>query len=60
MGIAKGPSFIKVMAGNGRIIVETWIKFAALPGVYAGELGIDWKRVSSSVISVETRFNDKI
>lgn len=41
MGVATGPSFIKVMAGNGRVIVEAWIKFAALPGVYAGETGID-------------------
>lgn len=41
MGVATGPSFVKVMAGNERIVVEAWIKFAALPGVYAGETGID-------------------
>ena len=41
MGVATGPSFIKIMAGNELIVVEAWIKFAALPGVYAGETGID-------------------
>ena len=41
MGVATGPSFVKIMAGNELIVVEAWIKFAALPGVYAGETGID-------------------
>ncbi len=41
MGVATGPSFIKVMVDGGRIILEAWIKFAALPGVYAGEMGLN-------------------
>ena len=40
-GIAAGPTFIKIMADDGRIVVEAWVKFAVLPGVYAGESGLD-------------------
>jgi len=41
MGIAQGPTFMKIMAGNQMIVVEAWIKCTAVPGVYVGELGID-------------------
>ena len=40
VGIAQGPTFFKIMAGNGLIVVEAWIKWTFVPGVYFGELGI--------------------
>ncbi len=40
-GIAAGPTFFKLFVNHETVILEAWIKFAALPGVYAGELGID-------------------
>lgn len=33
------PQIIKVTYGPDRVRVEGWIKYAALPGVYVGELG---------------------
>ncbi len=40
-GIATGPTFIKVMADGNAVIVEAWVKFAVVPGVYAGEISVD-------------------
>ena len=40
VGIAQGPTFLKIMAGNGMIVVEAWIKWTLVPGVYFGELGL--------------------
>lgn len=40
-GFNMGPTFLKIMADQNHIVVEAWIKFAILPGVYAGETGID-------------------
>ena len=39
-GFAAGPTFVKVMNNGAYVTVEAWIKFAVLPGVYAGEMGI--------------------
>ena len=36
-GIASGPTFIKISFGQDLVRLEGWLKFAALPGVYAGE-----------------------
>ena len=36
-GIASGPTFIKISFGEDLVRLEGWLKFAALPGVYAGE-----------------------
>ena len=33
------PTFVKVTYGPDRVRLEAWIKYAILPGVYAGELG---------------------
>lgn len=41
MGILTGPQLVFVAPGNNFIHIEAWIKFAILPGVYAGEMGID-------------------
>ncbi len=40
-GLASGPTFLKIMTDQNRIVIEAWVKFAVLPGVYAGEMGID-------------------
>ena len=40
MGIMTGPQFLRVYQTNNGYVIEAWIKFAVLPGVYAGEMGI--------------------
>ena len=40
-GFVSGPQYIFVVPlNNGMIQIEAFIKFAILPGVYAGEMGI--------------------
>ncbi len=39
-GILTGPTFIKVTYQPNYITVEAWVKFALLPGVYVGEIGL--------------------
>ncbi|HEQ71015.1 MAG TPA: hypothetical protein ENN69_00870 [Spirochaetia bacterium] len=41
MGIMTGPQFIKTTTGDGKLKLEAWIKFALLPGVYVGEMGLN-------------------
>ncbi len=38
-GLATGPTFFKFTVNANFIAMETWMKYAVLPGVYAGELG---------------------
>ena len=38
-GIATGPTIFKFTVDCGIILMETWMKYAVLPGVYAGEIG---------------------
>lgn len=40
-GWVMAPTFIKVTFGQEIVRVESWIKYAILPGVFAGELGWD-------------------
>jgi hypothetical protein len=40
-GTMVAPQFIKVEPGPGGMVVEAWLKWAILPGVYAGEMGLD-------------------
>lgn len=40
-GLTMGPTFIKVSFQNNAVWLEAWLKFAILPGVYAGESGLD-------------------
>ena len=35
------PTFLKVSYGPDKVRLEGWIKYAVLPGVYAGEMGRD-------------------
>ena len=39
-GLMTGPTFIKVSFSPVSVRIEAWMKFAILPGVYAGELGL--------------------
>ena len=41
MGLMLGPQFIRYESHPGHLVLEAWIKFALLPGVYLGEMGID-------------------
>ena len=40
-GLLTGRQFIKCSYQNGTLTIEAWLKFALLPGVYLGELGLD-------------------
>lgn len=35
------PQFIRYESHPGQLLLEAWIMFALLPGVYLGEMGID-------------------
>lgn len=41
MGLLTAPQMILVGIVPGSVRVEAWIKFALLPGVYVGEMGLD-------------------
>ncbi len=41
MGLMLGPQYIQFRARPGELTLEAWIKFALLPGVYIGEMGIN-------------------
>lgn|GEM_PF-927812 len=41
-GLATGPTFVKLTISDDLIVrIEAWCKFALLPGVYAGEMGLE-------------------
>lgn len=40
-GWMTGPSFIKLNYADNKIKIEAWIKFAVLPFVFVGEMGLD-------------------
>ncbi|MBQ8827552.1 MAG: hypothetical protein IJZ90_00220, partial [Clostridia bacterium] len=39
-GIVNGPTFIKLSFGANSVRLEAWLKYALLPGVYVGEIGL--------------------
>lgn len=39
-GMLAAPQFMKVECRNGRVRIEAWLKYALLPGVYVGEMGL--------------------
>ena len=41
VGLLMAPQFISLQYGPGILHIEAWIKFAILPGVYCGEMGIN-------------------
>lgn len=40
IGMMTAPQFIKVEYQNGKVHLEAWMKYAILPGVYCGEMGV--------------------
>lgn len=40
IGMMTAPQFIKVDYQNGKVHLEAWMKYAILPGVYCGEMGL--------------------
>lgn len=60
MGLLLGPQFIRFRTAKGKLKLEAWIKFALLPFVYVGEMGIDGffgvipkKKLKAHVIKIE-------
>lgn len=41
IGMLAAPQYIKLSYQNGWIHLEAWLKYAILPGVYCGEMGLD-------------------
>lgn len=39
-GLMTAPQFIKLSSQNGVVHLEAWLKYAWLPGVYSGEMGL--------------------
>jgi len=39
-GWVAAPQFIKVLFSPGAVHIEAWLKYALLPGVYVGEMGL--------------------
>ena len=39
-GILMGPTFIKIQPSQGQVMVQAWMKYALLPGVYFGEIDL--------------------
>lgn len=40
MGLLTAPQYLKLTQTNGGYVLEAWLKFALLPGVYIGEMGL--------------------
>lgn len=40
MGVLTAPQFIKMEIHGEQIQLQAWIKYALLPGVYIGEMGV--------------------
>lgn len=40
IGLMLGPQFVKLTLQGTSIELEAWIRFALLPGIYVGEMGI--------------------
>ncbi len=41
VGLMTAPQYLKVYEVEGGYVLEAWLKFAVLPGVYCGEMGIE-------------------
>lgn len=41
VGLLTAPQYVKLTYHNNVYIIEAWLKFALLPGVYIGEMGLD-------------------
>lgn len=41
VGLMTAPQFVKTTCRQGSVQIEAWLKFAILPGVYCGEMGLN-------------------
>lgn len=41
IGMMTAPQFISFYFSGNSIVIEAWLKYAILPGLYFGEMGID-------------------
>lgn len=41
VGLMTAPQFVKTTCRQGGVQIEAWLKFAILPGVYCGEMGLN-------------------
>lgn len=41
IGMLSAPQYIKLNYQDGQVHLEAWLKYALLPGVYCGEMGLD-------------------
>lgn len=41
MGFIAAPQYLTYMASPGMLHIEAWLRYAVLPGVYVGEMGLD-------------------
>lgn len=41
VGLLTAPQYVKLSCQNNTYVIEAWLKFALLPGVYIGEMGFD-------------------
>ena len=39
-GFLTAPQFLKISLGGGVVVVEAWLRYVLLPGVYFGEMGL--------------------
>ncbi|MCI8497589.1 MAG: hypothetical protein HFE85_04995 [Clostridiales bacterium] len=39
-GVLTAPQFIAITCHDGKVTIQAWIKYALLPGVYVGEMGL--------------------
>lgn len=66
-GVTSGPSFFKFSFSSNMVRMETWMKYALLPGVYIGELGTTgivgsavkgpWKKRIANVEAILTNYS---
>ena len=41
VGLATAPQFVKINSINGVYVLQAWIKFPILPGIFLGEMDLD-------------------
>lgn len=58
MGLMTAPQYIRLMQNaDGTYVLEAWLKFAILPGVYVGEMGIEGFMAALPKSFLRTRVN---
>lgn len=55
-GLLAAPQFLKLQYANGVVHLEAWLKYAILPGVYCGEMGLD----GAMAFAIKAALRDKV